>query len=319
MNKNIFILATALTVAGLWWKNSSNKPVLPIVGVIQVVEHPALDQTRKGILDELQSQGFKDEEKIDWRYESSQGNPSIATQIAQKFIGENAAVIVTIPTTVSQSALQAIQQSDSNIPLVFASVTNPVTAKLVKSDKQAEKLVTGVSNYVSVQKQFDYFKKILPNMKRIGVVYNPGEVNSITLNEEMTKTGKAMGLEIVFAAASRTVDVGAATQSLLDKVDAIFINNDNTALASFDSIIAVAKLQNIPVFVSDLDCLPKGALAALGADQYALGRQVGKMVANILRNPEVASSTVMEYPDVVRGEGNEKVAAELKIVLPSNV
>ena len=116
MNKNIFILATALTVAGLWWKNSSNKPVLPIVGVIQVVEHPALDQTRKGILDELQSQGFKDEEKIDWRYESAQGNPSLATQIAQKFIGENAAVIVTIPTTVSQYALQAIQQSDRISP-----------------------------------------------------------------------------------------------------------------------------------------------------------------------------------------------------------
>ena len=100
---------------------------------------------------------------------------------------------------------------------------------------------------------------------------------------------------------------------------AIFINNDNTALASFDSVIAVARLQNIPVFVSDLDCLSKGALAALGADQYALGRQVGKMIANILRNPEVASSTIMEYPDGVRGEGNKKVAAELKIVLPSNV
>jgi putative ABC transport system substrate-binding protein len=144
-------------------------------------------------------------------------------------------------------------------------------------------------------------------------------VNSITLNEEMTKTGKTMGLEIVFAAASRTVDVGAATQSLLDKVDAIFINNDNTALASFDSVVAVAKLQSIPVFVSDLDCLSKGALAALGADQYSLGRQVGKMVANILKNPGVALSTIMEYPNVVRGECNEKVAAELKIVLPSNV
>lgn len=319
MNKNIFIIAVVLTGVGLWWKNSSNKQMLPIIGVIQVIEHPALDQTRKGILDELQAQGFQDEKKIDWRYESAQGNPALATQIAQKFIGENAAVIVTIPTTVSQSALQAIQQSGNNTPLVFASVTSPVTAKLIKSDKQAEKFVTGVSNYVSVQKQFDYFKKILPNMKRIGVVYNPGEVNSITLNEEMIKTGKNMGLEIIFAAASRTVDVGTATQSLLEKVDAIFINNDNTALASFDSVIAAAKLQNIPVFVSDLDCLSKGALAALGADQYALGRQVGKMVANILRNPEAASSTVMEYPDVIRGEGNEKVAAELKIILPSNV
>ncbi len=319
MNKNIFIIALVLTGIGLWWKNTSNKSALPIIGVIQVIEHPALDQTRKGIFDELQAQGFKDTQVIDWRYQSAQGNPALAAQIAQKFIGENAAIIVAIPTTVSQSALQAIQQSGSNTPLVFASVTNPITAKLVKSDKQPEKFVTGVSNYVSVQKQFDYFKKILPTMKRIGVVYNPGEVNSITLNKEMSKAGKNMGLEIIFAPASRTVDVGEATKSLLDKVDAIFINNDNTALASFDSVIAAAKLQNIPVFVSDLDCLSKGALAALGADQYALGRQTGKMIANILRNPEAASSTTMEYPSVVRGECNEKVAAELKIVLPSNV
>ncbi len=319
MNKNIFIIAIVLTGVGLWWKNSSSKPTLPIVGVIQVIEHPALDQTRKGILDELQAQGFQDEQKIDWRYESAQGNPALATQIAQKFIGQKAAVIVTIATTVSQAALQAIKQSGSNTPLVFASVTNPVMAKLIESDKKPEKLVTGVSNYVSVKRQLEYFKKILPNMTRIGVVYNPGEDNSVVLNDEMVKAGKDMGIEIVFAAASRTSDVSTATQSLLNKVDAIFINNDSTALASFDGVVAAAKLQNIPVFVSDIDCLSKGALAALGADQYALGRQVGKLVANILRKPETASSAIMEYPATVRGEGNEKVAAELKIVLPSNV
>ncbi len=319
MNKTIFTVAFILTGLGLWWKNTSNKQSLPIVGVIQIIEHPALDQTRKGIFDELQAQGLKSAEKIDWRYESAQGNPALATQIAQKFIGENAAVIVTIPTTVSQSALQAIKQSGSDIPLVFASVTNPIDAKLVASDKKPEPLVTGVSNYVSVKKQFEHFKKILPNMTRLGVVYNPGEANSVALNAEMVKEAKNMGLEIVFATANRTSDVSTATESLLDKVDALFINNDNTALSGFDSIVAVAKAQNIPVFVSDLDCLPKGALAALGADQYALGRQVGKMVANILRNPEKASSTIMEYPEVVRAESNEKVAAELKIILPSNV
>ena len=110
MNKTIFTVAFILTGLGLWWKNTSNKQSLPIVGVIQIIEHPALDQTRKGIFDELQAQGLKNAEKIDWRYESAQGNPALATQIAQKFIGENAAVIVTIPTTVSQSALQVLSE-----------------------------------------------------------------------------------------------------------------------------------------------------------------------------------------------------------------
>lgn len=319
MNKIIFTVALVLTGLGLWWKNSSNQKKLPLVGVIQVIEHPALDQTRKGIFDELEAQGLKNVQNINWNYQSAQGNPALATQIAQKFIGDNAAVIVTIGTTTSQAALQAVQQSGHDTPLVFASVTNPISAKLITSDKKPEKGITGVSNYVSSSKQFTYFKQLLPNLKRLGVVYNPGEANSVALNEEMIKAGKEHNIEIVFATASRTGDVSAATQSLLNKVDAIFINNDNTALASFDSIVAVAKLQNIPVLVSDLDCLSKGALAALGADQYALGRQTGKIVANILKNPDSASSTLMEYPNVVRGEGNEKVAAELKIVLTSNV
>ncbi|MCX7343732.1 MAG: ABC transporter substrate-binding protein [Proteobacteria bacterium] len=317
MKKNIILIAAILIGIGLWWQSKpSNKKELPVIGVIQAIEHPALDQTRKGIFDELQAQGFSDKVKIDWRYESAQGNPSLATQIAQKFIGQKAKTIVTIGTTVSQSALQAIQQSGSGIPLVFASVTSPVSAKLITSDKKPEKGVCGVSNYVSASRQFEYFKKLLPNMKRIGVVYSPGEANSIVLNEEMLKAAENMDLEIVFAAANKTSDVSAATQSLLDKVDAIFVNNDNIALASFDSIVASAKLQNIPVFVSDIDCIQSGALAALGADQYELGRQVGKIVADILKQKNVELLRTMEYAKVIREETNKKVADEMKIALP---
>ncbi len=319
MNKNILIIAIALVSAGLWWKNSSSKQALPMVGVIQVIDNPALDQARKGIFDELEAQGFKDQQKISWRYESAQGNPGLAMQIAQKFIGQGAAVMVTIGTTVSQSALQVIQQSGSKTPLVFSCVTSPVAAKLVTSDKSPNKGISGVSDYVSAYKQFKYFKKIIPTLKRIGVVYNPGEANSVFLNDEMIKAGKDLGIEVILAAASRTSDVNTATQSLLGKVDALFVNHDNTALASFDCIVAAGKMQNIPIFVSDLDCLPQGALAALGADQYALGRQVGKIVADILKNPNKVFEKTMEYAEVVREEANEKVAAELKIVLPGNV
>lgn len=317
MKKNIILILAVLIGIGLWWRSKSpSQPQLPIIGLIQAIEHPALDQTRKGIFDELQAQGFLDKSKIAWRYESAQGNPSLATQIAQKFIGQKAKAIITIGTTVSQSALQAIQQSGSSIPLVFASVTNPVLAKLVKSDKQPEKGVSGVSNYVASQKQFTYFKKLLPNLKRIGVVYSPGEANSIVLNEEMAQTAKEMELEVIFAAANKTSEVNLATQSLLDKVDAIFINNDNIALASFDSIVAAAKMQNIPVFVSDIDCIKNGALAALGADQYEMGRQVGKMIVEILTSNNAEFLKTMEYASIIRDVTNKEVASELKIILP---
>src|SRR3989338_4449558 len=133
--KKIFVIsALALLATGLWWQKSNKKNSLPLVGVIQVIEHPALDQTRKGIFDELEANGFKDEINFDWQYESAQNNAALATQIAQKFIGEKAAVLVTIGTNVSQGCLQAIQQSGDKIPMVFASVTDPVLSKLIKAN-----------------------------------------------------------------------------------------------------------------------------------------------------------------------------------------
>lgn len=316
--KRIFaISALAVLATGLWWQKSNKKNSLPLVGVVQVIEHPALDQTRKGIFDELEANGYKDEINFDWQYESAQNNAALATQIAQKFIGEKAEVLVTIGTNVSQGCLQAIQQSGTKIPMVFASVTDPVLSKLITSNKTPQNGVTGVSNYVSAKDQFQFFKKLLPHLKTLGVVYNPGEANSAVLLEEMHKVGKELNIEIITAAASRTSDVSTATQSLLSKVDAIFINNDNTALASFDSVVAAARIENIPVFVSDVDCVSKGALAALGADQYALGRQVGKMIVAILKDPNMANTQTMQYPAVIQEEINRRIASELKIILPS--
>jgi putative ABC transport system substrate-binding protein len=316
--KRIFaISALAVLATGLWWQKSNKKNSLPLVGVVQVIEHPALDQTRKGIFDELEANGYKDEINFDWQYESAQNNAALATQIAQKFIGEKAEVLVTIGTNVSQGCLQAIQQSGTKIPMVFASVTDPVLSKLITSNKTPQNGVTGVSNYVSAKDQFQFFKKLLPHLKTLGVVYNTGEANSAVLLEEMHKVGKELNIEIVTAAASRTSDVSTATQSLLSKVDAIFINNDNTALASFDSVVAAARIENIPVFVSDVDCVSKGALAALGADQYALGRQVGKMIVAILKDSNMANTQTMQYPAVIQEEINRRIASELKIILPS--
>lgn len=315
--KKFFIFVLIFCGCAFFYKKKflSHDKKIPVVGVVQIIEHPALDQTRKGIFDEIEANGFKDKVSVDWRYESAQNNPSIAAQIVQKFIGDEVEVIVAIPTLVSQTALQLIKQSGMKVPLVFASVTDPVSARILHSDKVASEGVTGVSNYISSKEQFSFFKRLLPELKSLGVIYNPGEANSVILLEEMEKVGKQMGIEIFSAVASRTSDVSAATQSLIEKVDAIFINNDNTALAAFDSIVVAAKIANIPVFVSDVDCVKKGALAAIGADQYALGRQAGKMVVKILKDVKNADNQVMEYPEIIKEEINHKVAQDLKIII----
>jgi len=244
------------------------------ITIIQIVEHPALDATRLGILDELKDHSIK----ID--FQSAQGNAALAAQIAQKFVGLAPQVMVGIGTTSTQALISANQRS--LIPIVFSSVTDPKGAKLVQNFKSPEGIVTGVSNYSDPRMQFEIFKKILPTLSKIGIIYNPGEPNSVALVEAMKKIANTQNLHLKFATANTTADVVQATHSLLSHVEAIFINNDNTALSAFDAIVKICTEQKIPVFCSDTAMIERGALAAVGPNQYEIGRQTGKIILQIL-------------------------------------
>ena len=138
--------------------------------------------------------------------------------------------------------------------------------KLVIDPQKPEGNITGVSNFIEVKKQIKAFRKILPGLKRLGIIYNPGEANSVILLEKTQSAAKDEGINLVAIPASKTSEVLTAAQNLIGKIDAIFINNDNTALAAFDAVTKVGNEHKIPVFVSDVNCLQKGALAALGPD-----------------------------------------------------
>ncbi len=249
------------------------------VGIIQTSDHEALNATRLGVMDELRSRGLTPGQDIKFKWESAQGNPAMASQIAQKFIGHKYDVLVAIGTLAAQATLQATQ--GAGIPVVYASVTDPKSAKL-------EGNITGVSNFVQPHVQFAMFKKILTHLKKIGVIYSAGEQNSIALVEPMENAAKELGLELLFANATKTSDVYASAMSLVGKVDALFVNNDNVALAAFDAILKVGKENKIPVFVSDTDLVEKGALAALGPSQHRIGLKAGHMVADLLEMSQEA-------------------------------
>lgn len=298
-------LAYTLPIAVALGANPSSPTIKYKVGVIQIIEHPALNETCKGIQDELKDQGLSD--NLQWSWDSAQGNPALATQIAQKYVGQEVNVLVAIGTTVAQAALNVAR--NSNIPVIFSSVTNPKAAKL-------EGNITGVSNFVSPKDQFDAIVQLLPNKKKIGVIYNPGEANSVILLAQMEEAAKAKGLELIPATASKTSEVAIAAQGLIKKVDAIFVNNDNTALAALNAVGQICRENKTPLFASDGDLKESGALALLGADQYKIGRQTGKMVATILLKNGDPSTIKIEFPKSVSVEVNEKVAKDLAIALP---
>lgn len=274
------------------------------VGIIQTIEHPALDQTRQGILDELRENGILPSACI---WESAQGNPALATQITAKFLGQNVRVIVAIGTLCAQVALRQAQPSQT--PVVFASVTDPGAAKLKGN-------ITGVSNFVDLEQQFNFIGKICPQARRIGVIYNPGEANSVSLMSLTKKVCEKRGWDLVAIPAMRTTDVPTATQSLVGKVDLIFINNDNTALSAFETIVKIARSFQIPLFTSDIDLVDKGAVAALGPDQYQIGRQAGQMVIQILKDPTIMPQLPISFPLKINTRFNNTVAQTLNLNLP---
>lgn len=280
------------------------------VGIIQAVDHPALNATRIGVLDQLRQEGFIIDKDVKVKWESAQGNPSIASQIAQKFVGQNVDAIVTIGTMPSQSALQAIQ--GTNVPVVYASVTNPKAAKLDGN-------ITGVTNYIDPSIQFATFKQIMPNLKVLGIVYNPGEANSVALLEPMQQAAEKEGIILGLAPASKTSDVYTAAASIATKVDAIFINNDNTALSAFDSVLKAGQENKKPVFVSDDDLVEKGAIAAIGPDQHKIGMRAGRMVAEILRTKGPASAIKAEEAPKPMLHINIKAAEECGIKIRDSI
>ena len=274
--KNSFVQGSLIISLMLGMTACSEKDK-PKIGVIQTSDHDALNATRFGLMDELRSQGLIPDQDVQFKWESAQGNPATAAQIAQKFLGNNYDILVSIGTMASQATLQAAK--GSSIPVIYASVTDPKGAKL-------EGNISGVSNFVDPKVQLQAFKRILPNLKKIGVIYSSGEQNSVSLMELTKAAAKELDIDVVFANATKTSDVYSAAMSLVGKVDALFVNNDNVALAAFDSVIKVSHEQKIPAFVSDTDLVQKGAIAAIGPSQHRIGLKAGKMVVQLLNTPK---------------------------------
>jgi len=248
------------------------------VAVTAIVEHPALDAVRDGIRDELEANGYKAGGNLNFIYESAQGSPATAAQIARKFIGDKPDVIVAIATPSAQAAVAAT----TDIPVVFTAVTDPLGAKLIGNVEKPGGNVTGLSDMSPIAQHLDLIKEITPAARRIGVAYNPGEANAVSLVDLLKSEAPGKGMSIVTASAPKSSDVLAAARSLVGKVDVIYVPTDNTIVTALESVIKVGIDNGIPVYSADTDSVVRGTIAALGFNYYDIGRQTGKVVLRIL-------------------------------------
>ena len=260
------------------------------VAVTSIVEHPALDAVKDGVHEALASAGYTEAKGLKWQFQTAQGNTAIAAQIARKFVGDKPDVIVAIATP----SAQAVVAATKSIPVVYSAVTDPVAAQLVPGMEASGTNVTGVSDALSLEKQIDLIKKVVPEAKSVGMVYNPGEANSVVVVKRLRELLPQSGMSLVEATAARTVDVGAAARSLVGKVDVIYTNTDNNVVSAYESLVKVGNSAKIPLVASDTDSVKRGAIAALGVNYHDLGVQTGKLVVRILKGEKpgaIASET----------------------------
>lgn len=284
------------------------------VMVTAIVEHPALDAARDGVRDGLATEGFKDGDNIKFVYQSAQGQPATATQIAKQFVGDNATVIVPISTPSAQAVVSATRE----IPIVFTAVTDPVAAQLVSSLTKPGGNVTGISDMSPMADHVALIREITPNVKTLGVLFNPGEANSVSLVERLKEVAGPAGITVVEAAVTKSADVQAAARSLVGKVDAMYVPTDNTVVSALEAAISVADESDIPFYAGDTDSVKRGALASIGFNYYDVGVETGKVVARVLKGekPGDIDVTFASGSDLYVNKG---AAAKMGVTIPDAV
>lgn len=282
------------------------------IAVTQIVSHPSLDKIREGILDALKENGFSDKEGSKVIIDNASGNMGIAAQIAQKYIALEPApnVIIAITTPSAQTINKAIH--GTQIPLIFAAVTDPVGAGLVKSLDISSDQVTGTIDLPPMDQQLQLMALLFPKAKKIGILYNFGEPNAVYQKEQFIKLAEKTPYQIIEKGVSKTADIHEAAKNLSQGVDLILLFNDNLMISSLETILKSAEEAHIPVFASDPDSVTRGALAAVANDQYEVGRQTGMLVSKVL-NGTPLKSLPPEIVKITKVYVNDKVAQALAI------
>lgn len=301
-------LLSSLSVAALAQDKIQN------VAITAIVEHPALDSIRKGVVEELAREGFVDGKNIKIDYQSAQGSTATAAQIARKFVGDKADIIIPITTPSAQPVVAATR----SIPIVFSGVTDPVAAKLVKSWEPSGTNVTGISDHKAIAPQVKLIQTLVPDLKAVGYVYSAGEVNSAIVLEELKQEAQKQGFTVVPVAVQRSADIGTAARSLNGKVQAIYISEDNAVVSAYEALHKAALEAKIPVIAADRDTVQRGAVAAYAVNQYDIGVATGKVAARVLKGEKAGTIPTQEVSKLELSI-NTKTAKELGINVPESL
>ena len=285
------------------------------IGIVQLVEHSALDDASRGFVDGLKARGFEEGKNVAIDRQNAQADQSNLQNIVQRFISDKVNLICAIATPSVQSAANATKE----IPIVGTAVTDYVSAKVVQSSEMPGGNVTGTSDMSPISDQIDLLLKLYPNAKTIGTIYSSSEVNSEIQVKEMTEYAAAKGLIVRTATISTVNDIPQAAQSLVSDVDVFYEPSDNVIASAMPTLVSVTDPAGKGVICAASTMVAAGGLATYGIDYYKLGVQTGEMAADILEGKRKPSEMKIETARDLMVVINKKNAAKLGLTIPDEV
>lgn len=278
------------------------------IDVLQYADHPSLDNCYEGFKEGLTSEGIKYEITA----QSAKNDDATNTQIAQNFAADKPDLVCGIATPSAQALYTAC--AEKKIPVVFNAVSDPVAAKLAKSETEALDGITGVSDKLPVEAQLKLIREIMPDAKKIGILYTTSEANSVSTVETYKEKADSFGFEIVEKGITNAADIAAATDVLVQNVDCITNMTDNTVVANLPTLLEKATAKNIPVFGSEEEQVANGCVASAGIDYVELGKKAGVIAAKVLNGTDIATipyETMTESKVTINKAAAEKINLEL--------
>lgn len=292
MKRIITIIITLVVVLGGYLgfsKAQQNRR--PVVGVLTMMHHPALDQIYKGFVAGLAAEGYHNGKNIKIEYQNANGDQANLNQMANKLINDHAKVVMGITTPAAQSLANATKDT----PVLMGGIGDPVGSRLVKSMKHPGGNVTGVQSDNPVRQQLALAKRFLPHAKQLGLIYTSSDPSAEHQAKQMEAAAKQLNIKLKVATIANSNDLNQVSQSLLSHVDGVMVPCDNTIAGSMKVLVKNADAVNKPVFPGADTMVKDGGVASISLDQYGMGKATGKMAAQILKGKRPQDMAVDDY------------------------
>lgn len=307
------LAAAALALAGCSGGSGDSSSDVVDIGIMQIVEHPALDAAREGFKQALLDGGYVEGETVRFDEQNAQGDQATATSIAGTFASGGFDMVLAIATPTAQAAAQAI----TDIPILITAVTEPQEAGLVDTWEAPGGNLTGTSDKNPVEEQLGLIRELVPDAATVGIVYSSGEVNSQVQVDLAQAAAAALGLELKLATIANAGEVQQAAESL--DVDAFYVPTDNNVVSALEALIQVAEAKRIPVIAAESSSVERGAIATYGLDYTKLGYQTGEMALRILKDGADPATMPIETQTELQLVVNSGAAARMGVEIPQSM